>query len=382
MHIYLDHAATTPLPSTVKEHLIALLDIYGNPSSLHSLGEQAGRILSSARETTARFINASPEHLYFTSGGSAANTLAVKGYYAARHCRILYSPIAHKSLLSCVKKHPYSTPLRVDHSGFLVLSDLEKQLSTGKFSVGNFSGGTLSPFVVIDYANSEIGTIQDVRAIIDLVHAYQGHIFLDCTGSISTIPVDVRDLDVDMLAFSAHKLGGLKGCGVLYKKPEIELEPLIYGSQEQGLFGGTENVLGIASLEAALRQHDYASVSSRNRDLVRDYVLRHIPGSYLVGSMDKRLAHNLCLCFPGIEGEALLILLDMKGIQVSTGSACNSHSLAPSAVLTAIGIEETDLHSCIRLSFSGKETKEELDCVCETLRTCVNRLSELGRKAR
>ncbi len=362
--IYLDHAAATPLSQETKEYLISLLDTYGNPSSLHSLGGQARQLLSSARESAAQFINARPDRIYFTGSGSASNTLAVRGYYTGRNCRILYSPIAHKSLLSCAKSCPHSHPLTVDRHGAVILSDLEKLLDASD----------LPALAAIDYANPEIGTIQDVQAIIDLVHSRRGLVFLDCTGSIPTIPVDVETLNADMLAFSAHKLGALKGCGLLYKKPCIKLEPLIYGSQEQGLLGGTENVLGIVSLGAALRQYDYSSVSPKNRDYVYDYVRHNIPDSYLVGSPVKRLAHNLYLCFRGVDGESLMILLDLKGIQVSTGSACNSHSRTASAALSVIGMDAADIHSCIRLSFGGKETREDLDYVCRTLKECVGRL--------
>lgn len=365
-NIYLDHAATTPLSQETKEYLISLLDTYGNPSSLHSVGEQARQLLSSARESAAQFINAPPDHLYFTGSGSAANTLAIRGFCSGQNCRILYSPIAHKSILNCVKAYPHSHPLTMDRDGLLVLSHLKDLLDPRD----------IPTLVAIDYANSELGTIQDVQKIIHLVHSRQGIVFLDCTGSIPTIPVDVKTLDADMLAFSAHKLGALKGCGVLYKKPCIRLEPLIYGSQEQGLLGGTENVLGIASLGAALRQYDYSSVSPQNRDYVYDYVRRNIPDSYLVGSPTKRLAHNLYLCFRGVDGESLMILLDLKGIQVSTGSACNSQSRTASAALSAIRMDAADIHSCIRLSFSGKETQEDLDYVCRTLKEAVNRLRE------
>ena len=186
-------------------------------------------------------------------------------------------------------------------------------------------------------------------------------------------------LDVDIATFSAHKLGGLKGCGVLYKKPHIELEPLIYGSQEQGLIGGTENVLGIASLGKAIENHDYSSISSTNRDYVYNYIIENIHDSYLVGVPigENRLVHNLYVCFKGVEGESLMLLMDMNGVQVSTGSACNSNLIIASTTLSAIGMNKDDIHSCIRMTFSGNETKEELDYVCEILNMCVVRLRSL-----
>lgn len=363
-NIYLDYAGTTPLSPSTKKYLISLFDIFGNPSSLHSAGQAASQILFEARKSVAGFINSPPENIYFTSGGSASNTLGIKGYSARNNCYIFYSPIAHKSVLKCVESCPCSCPLSVNKNGEILLSDLEKHLITAP----------KKPFVVIDYANSEIGTVQNVREIIRMVHNHNGVIYLDCTGSIPTIPVNVEELHIDMLGFSAHKLGGLKGCGVFYKRTDIELEPLIYGNQEQGLVGGTENVLGIASLHSAVRHYDYASVSSHNRDYVYQYINHHIPGSYIIGSLKNRLAHNLYMCFPGIDGEALMILLDMENIQVSTGSACNSHSLSASATLSAIGMNPEDIHSCIRMTFSGKETKTELDYICSKLKECVERL--------
>lgn len=366
MNIYLDNAATVPLSDNMKEYLISLLDIYGNPSSLHSIGEQGKQIITNTRLAVAKFINTTPDNIYFTFGGSASNTLAIKGYCTKNDCTILYSPIAHKSILKCVENHK-SYPLTVDKNGVIDINELERLCLMHRKSL-----------VVIDYANSEIGTIQDVKEIIDTVHFYGGKVYLDCTGSIPTIQLDVNKLDVDMCGFSAHKLGGLKGCGVLYKKPDIELEPLIYGSQEQGLIGGTENVLGIASLGKAIVHYDYSSITSKNRDSVYDYIIKNVSDSYLIGSLENRLLHNLYMCFKGVEGESLMMLLDMNGIQVSTGSACNSGSVKPSNTLTAIGMDKDDIHSCIRITFSGNESKEKLDYVCKKIKDCVKQLRNLS----
>lgn len=366
MNVYLDYAATVPLSNDMKEYLISLLDIYGNPSSLHSVGEQGKHIITNTRASVAKFINATPDNIYFTSGGSASNTLAINGFCSKNGYCILYSPIAHKSILKCVENYK-SYPFAVNGNGDIDIGELERSCLMNRKSL-----------VVIDYANSEIGTIQNVREIIDIVHFYGGIVYLDCTGSISTIPLDIKKLDVDMCGFSAHKLGGLKGCGVFYKKPDIELEPLIYGSQEQGLIGGTENVLGIASLGKAVECCDYPSITSKNRDYVYDFIIKNIPDCYLVGYLENRLLHNLYICFQGVEGESLMMLLDMNGIQVSTGSACNSGSVTPSSTLTAIGMDKEDIHSCIRMTFSGYETKEELDYVCGKLNNCVEQLRNLS----
>ena len=370
MEVYLDSAATTPLGDDVKKYLISILDIYGNPSSLYSIGRRAKDIITDSRNAVAQFINASPSDIYFTSGGSASNTLAIKGYYLKHNCRILYSPIAHKSIIECVKSCKYSSPLKVDKSGLIDISDLREYLDARQSQL----------FIAIDYANSEIGTIQNVKEIIDLVHFYNGIVYLDCTGSISTVPLDVKALDVDICGFSAHKLGGLKGCGVLYKKNKISLEPLVYGSQECGLYGGTENIFGIASLKCALSNYEYLQISKKEyaRNFVYQYLTDNIEDCYLVGEdLNHRLVNNLYMCFKGVEGESLMMMLDLNGIQVSTGSACNSGNLHGSYALSAIGIDKNDIHSCIRMSFSGKETMEELDYVCKTLSNCVELLRNM-----
>lgn len=367
MKVYLDNASTTQLSDSTKEYLISLLDEYGNPSSAHSLGEKAKKIILDSRKKVADFINADFNNIYFTCSGCASNTLAVKGFIQKNNYNIFYSPIAHKSILK-IMENINSTPLKVDERGYIDINNMENSIMGRK------------PFVIIDHANSEIGTIQDVKSIIDIVHFYKGIVYLDCTGSIPTIPIDVKKLDVDMMGFSAHKLGGLKGCGVLYKKKNIELEPLVYGSQEKGLCAGTENVLGIASLGKAVENYDYSSISSADRDYVYDYIIKNIPDSYLVGaSIDSgnRLSHNLYMCFPKCEAESLMILLDMNGICVSVGSACSSGELSPSSTLVAIGIKKQDIHSCIRITFGEELQREELLYVCNTIKKCVNQLRTL-----
>lgn len=370
MEVYLDYAATFPLKENVKKYLIKVLDIYGNPSSLYSIGEKGKQIIDKSRKTVSKFINADMNEIYFTSGGAASNTLGIKGFFQKHNdYQIFYSPIVHKSILNlvnseCIPNKVYS--LKVNNVGIIDIDDMERSIMGRK------------PLVIIDYANSEIGSIQNIKEIIQIVHFYKGIVYVDCTGSISTIPLDVKKLDIDICGFSAHKLGGLKGCGVLYKKKNIILEPLIYGSQEKSLVGGTENVLGIASLGKAVEGYGYSSISSASRDYVYDYIVKNIKESYLVGApIESRLPHNLYVCFKDVEGESLMILLDMNGIQVSTGSACNANSISPSTTLSAIGIDKQDIHSCIRMTFSGNETQEEINYVCTKLKECVERLRQL-----
>lgn len=336
---------------------------------MYSLSDKPKQIILNARQSVSKFINADSKDIYFTSGGSASNTLAIRGYFQKNDCTLFYSPIAHKSILKCVESYHNSIPLKVNREGIIDIHDLEEYLDVC----------IDTPLVVIDHANSEIGTIQDIEQIIKITHLHNGIVYLDCTGSIPTIPIDVKKLDVDMLGFSWHKINALKGCGVLYKKRNIELEPLIYGTQEGGYYAGTENVIGIASLGKAIQEYDYSSISSTNRDHVYDYIVKNIPDSYLVGvpiESENRLPHNLYVCFRGVEGESLMILLDIHGIQVSTGSACNSNSISPSTTLSAIGMDESDIHSCIRLTFSEEEAKEELDYVCKTLKQCIESLRD------
>ena len=379
MGVYLDYAATTPLSDGMKAYLISILDDWGNPSSLYSKGAESKRIISDARNEVYKFLNAKPSmgDIIFTSGGSASNTLAIKGWTSMRSDTVYYSPIAHKSMLKCIKDLPSKNgkiALKVDNTGKIILSHLEKEL--------NHNSGT--PFVALDYANSELGAIQDVEDIISLVHKYSGKVYLDCTGSITDIPISLLELDADMIGFSGHKLGALKGCGVLYKKKGITLSPLIYGTQEEGLFGGTENVLGIASVGRAVKDYSYRNQKRENRDYVYHFIEANIPDFKLIGPSieGSRLSHNLYISFNGVAGETLMVLLDGYDIQVSTGSACNSRAEDISPALAAIGVDDKTARGCIRMTFSGRESKSTLDYVCATLYKCVEMLRKVKKGKR
>lgn len=374
--MFLDNAATTPLKPEVKDYIISLLDTYQNPSSMYQSGVNVKQIITTARNNVAKFINAHPENIIFTSGGSASNNLVIRGYFSGIiNYFMMYSPIAHKSMIKCIEGciHPHQCqPIPVDKEGFFNLKDFELWLKN--------HCNTYKLLVTLDCANSEIGTIQDVKKIIEITHKYNGVVYLDCTGSIGQIPLDVKVLDVDMVGFSAHKLGALKGTGILYKKTNIRLNPLIYGSQEQGLFGGTENVIGIAALGKVIENYDYSSITSKNRDYIYDYIKNNIPDSYLIGAdLKHRLPHNLYICFKGVEGESLMTLLDMNGYQVSTGSACTSGDLTPSSTLLAIKMNKEDINSCIRITLSGEEEIAELNKFCEVLKRCVETLRQLSK---
>lgn len=382
MKVYLDNAATTPLSQDMKEYLKNMLDIYGNPSSAHSVGKEARQVIENARGAVRKFINANPDKsdILFTSGGSASNTLAIKGMIELyeHYCQIAdipkiftyYSPALHKSALKAIYAASCSArALEISNDGKIKLPALKKTLT----SIKDFH---IKPFVVIEHANSEIGSVQPIKEIINLVHQYNGIVYIDCTGSISTTPIDVQELDVDMIGFSGHKIGALKGTGILYKKNIVILSPLIYGSQEDGRFGGTENLLGIASLGYAVANYDYSHISTAERDFVLQYLKNNIKGIRQIGGS---LPHNLFLCIEGITGRTLASMLDDKyNIQISTGSACNSRNKEHSLILSEIGLSEKEINSCVRLSFSGQETVEELSYVCNALITCIDTLRKAG----
>lgn len=363
---YLDNAATSRVRPEVQKKVYDSLKNYYNPSSKYTPAVQNRKIIDDVRKKVAKFINTPyTRTITFTSSGSATNTLAVKGFCEKNFAGLFYLPTAHKSLIE-VCKAMKGEALAVDREGRVDLDRLELQVSRAdKYNQ--------TPFVVIEYANSEIGTIQDVKRISSIVHRYGGVVYVDCTGSVSTIPIDLNKLDVDMLGFSGHKIGALKGIAVLYKRDTVHLAPLVYGSQENGLFGGTENIAGIVSLGAALDYVDYDKVYN-GVQLVKKR-LKKIKRSYIVGSTTNRLKNNLYVCFKDIEGESLMIMLDkIYRVYVSTGSACSSGDLNPSHVLTAIGMNKSDLHSCIRMTFKGDETPTFINYVMDAIETCVNTL--------
>lgn len=368
---YLDSAATTELSTEMKEYLISMLDVFGNPSSAHSEGVKANRLIEEVRKSVANFIKAdSNENIYFTSSGSASNTLGIQGYALANKCNVIYSPITHKSILKTIDNlvdfyGVNASSLKIDNCGNIDIDYLERMLTS---SIGD-------ALVVIEYGNSEIGTVQDIKKISDIVHQYNGTLFVDCTGSISTIPLDVTDLDIDIATFSAHKINALKGVGVLYKKTNITMLPLVFGSQERGLFAGTENVLGVLSLGKAIDLMRYDK-GTHNRDAVWNNI-KNIDDTFLVGSpLDKnRLINNLYICVKGVKGSDVVALMDdVYKVQISTGSACNNGSPLPSATALAIGLSEDDANSCVRVSFSGTETEDELREFCKSFSVCVKML--------
>lgn len=359
MRVYLDNAASSPIPPQVINEVIRTLGIYGNPSSIHSDGREARDIIETAREKAARLINAKPDEVIFTPGGSACNTLATMG----SHREVLYSPTAHQSLTLSARRCPTHMKLSCDENGFIDDDDLGKKLE--RLHCG---------LVAVEAANSEFGTIQNIKTLSAVAHRHGALIYADATGYLPYLPVDVKEWDVDMLGFSGHKLGALKGVGALYIKDGVKLRPLIAGSQERNLIGGTENVTGIASLGKACEILDYGFVTSANRDYMLNRLETEIPDCHLVGSPDRRLPLNICLQINGIRGEQLVALCDEDGVEISAGSACHSGDMLPSPALKAIGLDDDDAMSCIRIALSGKESKNEMDYACDVIKKRVQEL--------
>lgn len=356
--IYLDNAALEkPTQNTLAYAYDILKNNWHNPNSLYQDGVNAKQLIEETRNIIAKNINCNPSEIFFCSCGSEANSLATCGCIRKHNqSHFITSTIEHSSILD----NPYAEKLiTVDKDGFF---NIEK--------INNIHNSLVS----LQMANSEIGTIQNMKKIVDILHKNNCIVHTDAVATFGQIKIDVKDLDVDMLTATGQKIGGILGAAFLYKKKNIELEPLIFGHDP--LRAGTPNVLAIAALGKAIEQHDYSSITSTSRDYVYNYIVNNIPDSYIVGADigENRLPHNLYMCFKGVEGESLMILLDMNGIQVSTGSACNNYQNVPSATLTAIGMSKEDARSCVRLSFSGDETLDELNFVCYKLKECIERL--------
>ncbi len=352
--IYLDNASTTkPKHEVVDAVMKCLTEDFGNPSSLHTLGQNAKAIVDDARKAVADLIGAKPSEIIFTSGACEANSLAICGLLNQGDYTLITTNIEHKSIMNLAGDYLYeSDRLYVNKNGFVDLGALDKCLRSAVYT---------TPLVSIQYANNEIGTIQDIQAISGLVHYYGGILHTDATQIIPDRKIDIAG--IDMMSFSGQKIGAPKGIGVLYVRDGIELSPIIYGSQEKSRRGGTENVPYIAGLGEAVRHIQYPT--GEVRDYFVQQVLAQIPDCYLVGATGKdRLKNNASICFKGVSSEMMVVMLDQKGICVSSGSACNA-GMEVSHVLKAIGMGE-DAKSVVRFTF-GDNTRDEVDIVVEEL---------------
>jgi len=352
---------------------------YGNPSSVHSFGREARRALDKARKRTAEALKADPVEIYFTSGGSEADNWAIKGVALANKNKgdhIITTSIEHPAVLdTCryLEKEGFKvTYLPVDQYGMVSVKDVEKAITDKTILIS------------VMMANNEIGTIQPIKEIGQIAKEHKVYFHTDAVQAIGSIPIDVNDLNVDLLSLSAHKFYGPNGVGALYIRKGVKIGPYIHGgAQERNKRAGTENLAGIIGLGKAI-ELAVENMEKNNKKLIgmRDRLIKEIMSKVeytrLNGHPEKRLPGNVNLSFEFIEGEALLLSLDLKGIAGSSGSACTSGSLDPSHVLLAIGLSHEIAHGSLRLTLGDDNTDQEIDYVIEVLPEIVNRLREMS----
>ncbi len=380
MTVYADNAATTQMSENALKAMMPLLtDIYGNPSSLHSVGQIAKEHLEAARETVAECIGADPKEIYFTSGGSEADNQAIRSaaYIGARKGKkhIISSKFEHHAVLhtlDALKKEGFEvTLLDVYSNGIVKPEDVANAITDE------------TCLVTIMTANNEIGTIQPI-AEIGKICKEKGVLFhTDAVQAVGHIPVNVKDMNVDMLSVSAHKFHGPKGVGFLYARKGILLTNIIYGgAQERNKRAGTENMASIVGMATAIKDAtDHIQENAEKVTAMRNRLIDGLKGierSRINGDLEHHLPGTLNMCFEGIEGESLLLLLDAKGICASSGSACTSGSLDPSHVLLSIGVPVEIAHGSLRLSISEYNTMEQMDHIVKSVPEVVSYLRSIS----
>jgi cysteine desulfurase len=379
--IYMDYSAGKPVdPRAFEEMLPCMESFYGNPSSLHTFGQEAQKALEEARTRVAQLINAEKkESIIFTSGATESNNLAIKGVanrYRDRGTRIITSSVEHMSVVNICKflttKGFEAVFLPVDHCGIIDLEALEKEL-TDK-----------AVLVTVVYANGEIGTIEPIRKISEIVHSKGSFLHVDATVANGQVPIDVKNDGIDLLSLSSNDMYGPKGVGALYIKEGIRLEPLFHGGgQERGLRSGTENLPGIAGFgkAAEIARMEMQTESERLvklRDRFVKGLLDPIPYSFLNGHPTERLPNNVSVRYNFIEGESMLLSLDMMGVAASSGSACTAKTLEPSHVLLATGLKHEEAHGSLMFSLGKQNTEEEVDYVIGLMPGIVKRLRSMS----
>ena len=363
MGIYLDWASTAPICDAAKNAIMTNMNEFGNPSSGHELGRQARILIEDARERIARCINAEPDEICFTSGGSEANSLALNGYISVS------SAFEHSSVKARLKN------IWINKDGF-VRSECFSHINHPLAAYFNLGSCMM--------VNNELGTIQNVKDIASMLHGKNRLFHTDAVQAIGHIPVDVKNLNCDMLSASGHKCGGLKGAGFLFVKNGVEITPLINGGhQEMSRRGGTENVLGIVAMAAAI-EDSVEHMEERNTYIrsLRDRMLERlleIPGATLNGSLNNRVAGNINIRFSGISGEKLVSLCSLYGVYISAGSACNSGISTPSHVLKAIDLTDEEALSSVRITIGHTNTIEEIEQAAEIIAQLVERIRDEQR---
>jgi len=382
--VYLDHNATTPLHPEVKKKMKEAMDVYGNPSSMHNFGRQARKYIEEAREEVASFINADRDEIVFVGSGSEANNTVLSLINCPwRACNmdsfdrpeIITSEIEHPCIRETAKCIDDSAAkvhyIPVKSNGKIDIEALKEKLSENTLIVS------------IMMANNEIGTIQDIKEISEIVHQYDTLFHTDAVQAVGKIPVDVKELNVDFLSMSAHKVYGPKGVGGLYIKDGTPFCPLIRGGhQEQGRRAGTENTIGIAGFGKAIEMRKKEMEEEEERLLVLKKKLKaglknRIDQLKFIGHEEDCLPGTLNVSFPGIEGESILLYLDMQGVAVSTGSACASGSLDPSHVILATGLAEEYTHGSIRISMGRRTTEEDIEYTLDAFEQTINKLKQM-----
>lgn len=378
--VYADNAATTPVSKKVVDAMLPYMtEHYGNPSSLYSIGQTAHGAIKKAREQVAAALGADANEIFFTSGGSEADNWAIKGAAMLGEKKgkkhIITTKIEHHAVLhtlAALEKQGFKvTYLDVYENGICKVEDVEKAITDE------------TCLVTIMYANNEIGTIQPISEIGALCKSKGVLFHTDAVQAVGHVKIDVKEQNIDMLSLSGHKFHAVKGIGALYCKKGLRLPNLIEGgSQESGRRAGTENVPGIVGLGVAITDMvEHLDENAKKVAALRDRLFEgasKISHSRINGDREKRLPGNFSMCFEGVEGESLLLMLDMNGICASSGSACTSGSLDPSHVLLAIGLKHEVAHGSLRLSISESTTTEDVDYILEVLPPIIDRLRDMS----
>ncbi len=379
--VYLDHAATTPMLAAAVEAMTTHLGDVGNPSSLHASGRAARRVVEESRETIAQALNCRPGEVVFTSGGTEADNLALKGLYWSRHdadptrVRILSSAIEHHAVLDALdwladEEHAEVELVPVDSRGRLDLEALRATVERDPASVA---------LVSVMWANNEVGTIEPIEDVVALCATHGIPVHTDAVQAVGAVPVDFAASGVDALTLTGHKLGGPYGVGALLLRRELTLTPLLHGGgQERDIRSGTLDMPAIAGFAAAVEhavkaQPEYAERMLGLRDSLIRRVIEVVPDAHVHGDLDARLPGNAHLGFPGCEGDSLLMLLDARGIECSTGSACSAGVPQPSHVLLAMGCTEEGARHSLRFTLGRTSTEADVDALVEAIGPAVER---------
>lgn len=379
-NIYLDNSATTKLnPIVLDEMMPYLKDMYGNASSIYSIGRESRKAIDKARDRVANALNANSSEIFFTNGGTESDNWAIKGVAFANRKKgnhIITTNIEHHAVLhTCqyLEKNGFEvTYLPVKENGIVDVNDFKKALRKDTILVS------------VMFANNEIGTVQPIKEIGEITKEKGIYFHTDAVQAVGNIPIDVNELNIDLLSLSAHKFNGPKGVGALYIRRGVNIEAFLHGgAQERNRRAGTENVAGIVGLGKAIEiaTKDIEKKSKKLielRDMTIKGLLEKIPDTRVNGDLQKRLPGNVNVCFKYIEGESILLLLDMKGVCASSGSACTSGSLDPSHVLLAIGLPHEIAHGSLRLTFSTENSKDDVEYLLDILPSIVQRLRDMS----